>query len=143
MRSVVLALLLSACAFDPAGLDLPSGPDAGAGDAVPLSTTSPSGEPRGFEVEPSGDAWPYTAAERQALLALANTASIATLDDDAAIDRRAAENIIAHRLGPDAAPGTADDDPFDDLDELDAVTYVGVTTLDKLLAYAYAMGMVD
>jgi DNA uptake protein ComE-like DNA-binding protein len=146
MRSLLLALLLSACTFDQAGLDMATGsaPDAGASevDAEALST-SLTGEPRGLEVEPSGDAWPYTAPERHALLTLANTASLATLDVDAALDQRAAANIIAHRLGPDHQSGTGDDDPFDDLDELDAVKYVGMSTLDKLLAYAYALGMIE
>jgi hypothetical protein len=43
-----------------------------------------------------------------------------------------AGNLHAHRLGPDGAPGTADDDLFDDYDELDAVPFVGPATLDAL-----------
>lgn len=146
MRSLLLALLLSACTFDQAGLDVAtgSGPDAGASEAdAEALTTSLTDQPRGLELDPPSDGWTYTAAERHALLTLANTASIAALDIDAALDQRAAENIVDHRLGPDHEPGTADDDPFDDLDELDAVKYVGVSTLDKLLVYAYALGMFD
>ncbi|HUH02724.1 MAG TPA: hypothetical protein VML75_12080 [Kofleriaceae bacterium] len=146
MRPLLLALLLSACTFDPAGLDVPTGsaPDAGAPEAdAEVLTASLDDQPRGLELDPPADAWPYTAAERHALLALANTASLTALDIDAALDRRAAENIIAHRVGPDQQPGTSDDDPFDDLDELDAVKYVGASTIDKLLVYAYALGMID
>jgi phosphatidylserine/phosphatidylglycerophosphate/cardiolipin synthase-like enzyme len=44
----------------------------------------------------------------------------------------AAKNLIAHRDGPDTLPGTGDDDPFDDLAELDAVKYVGPLTLKRL-----------
>lgn len=75
-----------------------------------------------------------------AILGVANTASLEALDVDAALDKRAAENIVAHRDGADMTPGTADDDPFDTLDELDAVAYVGDSALAKLLAYAQAQG---
>ena len=64
------------------------------------------------------------------------------LDDLVRLDRRAAENLIAHRDGSDGAPGGGDDDLFDDIDEVDAVPYVGPSALDKLLAYAAAQGYV-
>ncbi len=44
-----------------------------------------------------------------------------------------AGNILTHRLGPDGLPGTADDDIFDDFDEVDAVHFVGPATLDALV----------
>ena len=44
-----------------------------------------------------------------------------------------AREIVAHRAGSDGAVGTADDDVFDDLDELDAVPFVGELALGKLV----------
>jgi hypothetical protein len=45
----------------------------------------------------------------------------------------AAREIVAHRDGPDGDPGTADDDLYDDLDELDQVDFVGALALGKLV----------
>lgn len=45
----------------------------------------------------------------------------------------AASAIVAHRHGPDGAAGTADDDIFDSLDELDQVDFVGQLALGKLV----------
>jgi DNA uptake protein ComE-like DNA-binding protein len=82
-----------------------------------------------------------TPAEIAAILAVANDTTFTTLDEAVGLDRRAAENIVAHREGPDATPGTADDDRFDTLEELDAVAYVGESALGKLLSYAQSNGM--
>jgi phosphatidylserine/phosphatidylglycerophosphate/cardiolipin synthase-like enzyme len=81
-------------------------------------------------------------AEEAAVLALVNDPQVdfALLDDDVALDKRAATNIIAYRDGADALPETADDDLFDSVGELDAIPYVGSSALDKLLAYAVAHG---
>lgn len=64
------------------------------------------------------------------------------LDDVVRLDRRAAENLIAHRDGADGVYGTSDDDAFDDIAEVDAVPYVGPAALDRLLAFAEAEGYV-
>src|SRR5688572_12991619 len=61
--------------------------------------------------------------------------SMTELDIDAALDKRAAENIIAHRDG--------DDDLFDDLEELDELSFVGQKAFDALLKYAIAEGYLD
>lgn len=45
-----------------------------------------------------------------------------------------AKSIVAHRVGPDGALGTGDDDLFDDLAELDGVDFVGTVVLDYLVA---------
>ncbi|MCA9618827.1 MAG: hypothetical protein KC731_07395 [Myxococcales bacterium] len=84
-----------------------------------------------------------TEAEADAVIDLVNEASLVVLDDDVGLDKRAAENIVAHRDGADATPSTSDDDPFDDIEELDAVPYVGPSALDKLVAYVHAQGLVD
>lgn len=58
---------------------------------------------------------------------LANEASLEVLDDDVALDRRAAKNIVAAR-------------PFRNLTALDAVKYVGPKAFTKLLAFAQEQG---
>jgi subtilisin-like proprotein convertase family protein len=61
-----------------------------------------------------------------------------TLDVDVGLDRRAAENLIAHRDGPDGFYHTNDDDFFDTLEEVDSISYVGPSAMAKLVAYAEA-----
>jgi len=65
---------------------------------------------------------------------------VVRLDVQAGLDSRAALNIIAHRDGPDERLGTTDDDLFDSIAELDAVSYVGVVALEKLAAFSIANG---
>jgi hypothetical protein len=77
-----------------------------------------------------------TSAEAQGILYVVNSATVQALDVDAELDSRAAKNIVAHRLGPDAEAGTADDNPFGDIAELDAVPQVGASALEKLRVYA-------
>jgi len=68
--------------------------------------------------------------------------TFAVLDDDARLDRRAAANLVAHRDGPDAEAGTADDETFDTVAEVDDVSWVGPSTLNRLAAYARENGWV-
>lgn len=81
-----------------------------------------------------------SSADAAELLAFVNHASTtaAVLDDAIGLDARAVKAIVAHRDGPDAARGTADDDLFGSIGELDAVSYVGDAALKKLLAWAIA-----
>ncbi len=51
---------------------------------------------------------------------------------DLGLRSNAAENIVAHRHGPDGLPGTGDDDIFDDLQELDGVRFVGPVAMETL-----------
>jgi len=83
--------------------------------------------------------------EALAVLALVNDhlVNAVELDDDARLYKTAAYNIIGHRNGPDGVVGTADDDAFDDLNELDAVKYVGKVALERLLEYAISQGYLD
>jgi len=80
--------------------------------------------------------------EAAAVLALVNhpDTDLDILDIDARLHKTAATNIIAHRNGPDGVFGTADDDTFGDLAELDAIKFVGPTALSRLLEYAIAEG---
>ncbi|HMV66533.1 MAG TPA: nuclease A inhibitor family protein [Myxococcota bacterium] len=77
-----------------------------------------------------------------AILALLNdpATTLTTLDIDAALERRAATNLINYRNGRDRVVGTADDNRFDTLAEADAVAYVGDAAIAALLAYAVAHG---
>lgn len=70
-----------------------------------------------------------------AILKLANTASLDVLDDDVALNAKAARGIVAHRDGPDGLPGTDDDGWFATLAELDAVKYVGTATFHRFEDY--------
>lgn len=81
-------------------------------------------------------------AEARAVLALVNDPEVGfdTLDDDARLNAKAANAIIDHRDGEDGEPGTADDNLFDDLAELDAAPFVGQSALNALLSYAIAHG---
>lgn len=71
----------------------------------------------------------------------AETAS--SLRSGARVTSRVATNITKHRNGADGMPGTADDDRFDTLAELDAIPYVGPATLNALLARARELGYVS
>lgn len=78
-----------------------------------------------------------------AVLALVNAADFAKLDDEVGLDRRAAENIVAYRRGPDQLDATNDDNLFDDLAELDAVKWVGPRAFGKLSDFVLAEGLVE
>jgi predicted outer membrane repeat protein len=69
------------------------------------------------------------------VLYLANRLDRDTLDFEVTLDSRAAANIVAYRAGADGVEGTTDDQAFDDLDELDAVSFVGASAMADLLGY--------
>ena len=83
--------------------------------------------------------------EARAVLALANDVAVdvGELDDEVGLNSRAAIGIIEHRDGDDGEAGTADDNRFDDLAELDAVPFVGKTALAALLSYAIEHGYLE
>lgn len=83
--------------------------------------------------------------EALGVLAMVNDRSttFTLLDVDAALDKRAAQGLITHRDGADALPGTADDNLFDTVQEMDDVAYVGDSALAALLGYARAHGWVS
>jgi len=58
-----------------------------------------------------------------------DSTTFAVLDTQVKLDRRAAQNLVAHRDGGD---------PFDSIDEVDAIAYVGPTPLQKLVDFARA-----
>jgi phosphatidylserine/phosphatidylglycerophosphate/cardiolipin synthase-like enzyme len=81
--------------------------------------------------------------EAAAVLALVNDTALdaATLKAGAHVTARVAGNITKKRDGADGQAGTADDDPFGTLAELDAVPYVGPATLNALLGMARDRGL--
>ena len=64
------------------------------------------------------------------------TTTTKVLTDEVGLTSTQAHNIVTYRDGPDESPGTADDNLFDSLEELDAVKYIGPVTLSKLELYA-------
>ena len=79
---------------------------------------------------------PQTAEELALEMLNLETTTFDFLDLDVALNSITATNIIAHRDGADGIYGTADDDLFDTIDELDAVYYVGPSALNTILTYA-------
>ncbi len=76
----------------------------------------------------------YSTCQLAEVLKLVNE-STSTADKlgDLGLTDDAAKAIVKHRAGPDGQAGTGDDDVFDDLDELDAVDFVGALALGKLV----------
>jgi len=82
-------------------------------------------------------------AEARAVLALVNDRGV-TADElvrGARVTGAVGRDVTAHRDGPDGRAGTADDDPFDTLRELDAVRGVGPATIKRLFEYAKQKGL--
>ncbi len=80
----------------------------------------------------------FTACQLREVLEIVNesTSTAELLKSDVGIHTRAANAIVAHRMGPDGKPGTGDDDIFDDLAELDGVAHVGPAALEAMVKYA-------
>ncbi|MDQ3340754.1 MAG: hypothetical protein M4D80_36815 [Myxococcota bacterium] len=76
----------------------------------------------------------FSTCQLAEVLKIANE-STSTVDKlrEAGVADNAAKAIVAHRNGADGDAGTADDDVFDDLDELDAVDFVGNLALGRLV----------
>jgi phosphatidylserine/phosphatidylglycerophosphate/cardiolipin synthase-like enzyme len=92
-------------------------------------------EEEGVFSEGKADAYGFSSCTAAAIVAYLNQS---TTGYDAlralGISKSAAKNIAAHRDGADATPGTADDDPFDDLYELDKVRWVGSAVMKRIAA---------
>lgn len=126
--SIALSLALAA-----AGCGAPSPED----EAAPVQPADDAESQD--DVELAGDT-----AEALTVLEFLNDAgtTFEMLDEAAGLDSRAAENLIAHRDGQDLVAGTADDDLFESLDEVDAISFVGPVTVEKLSQYVTAQGWV-
>lgn len=108
--------------------------------AVSTSVVACGAEPEGFEEEVGGSAatisWPAHEVDLVVKLVNDPSTTFEVLDIDVGLDARAAGNIITHRNGPDMVYPSADDNKFDNIEELDAVGYVGETALSQLRTYA-------
>lgn len=109
---------LVACAPDSADIKAPASPDAAVKD---------------IPAEDSADA--------VIALYLANSLDQDTLDHDVTLDSRAAANIVTTRAGVDGIEGTSDDVVFETIEQLDAVSYVGSSAMDDLVAYGLDQGL--
>ena len=83
-------------------------------------------------------------ADAIGMLAFLNDAGtdLALLDDDVALDSRAAGAIIDWRDGDDAVQGSSDDRSYTTMEQLDARYYVGDSAMNKIQAYALDAGFV-
>jgi len=82
-------------------------------------------------------------ADEAAALAFVNDRHLTTyevLDVDCGLRSDSARQIIAHRDGQDQIPGTADDNLFGSLADLDAVYRVGQWTIDQIKTCADTFG---
>jgi hypothetical protein len=64
--------------------------------------------------------------------------TVETLTQEIGVRATAATNIVAHVRGRDGRLGTRDDNPFDSIEELDAVPQVGPATIKAIDAYLAA-----
>jgi phosphatidylserine/phosphatidylglycerophosphate/cardiolipin synthase-like enzyme len=104
--------------------------DLAALDAVPYVGKSAFEKLTAYALAHGYDGSPVEVDNKEvAVLALVNdpATTVELLDDDVGLDARAARNLIAER-------------PFADLDEVDAVSYVGASALQRLIDYALAHG---
>lgn len=117
--SLVVLSLLSACAAPSS----PASPDPKSSSDLVLAEDSP---------------------EASAVLAFVNDggATAGFLDAVVELDSRAARGIAEHRDGTDGAAGTSDDDRFESISELDAISWVGPVALSKLIDFANREGWI-
>jgi hypothetical protein len=88
----------------------------------------------------------YLFSDRLGLTTFLNDQSrtnLSRLDVGCAIRRDSAQNLISHRDGHDMTPGTADDNLFEGLDEIDAVAVVGLWTIERLYSCAEKYGYIN
>jgi hypothetical protein len=102
------------------------------------STEPVDGEDDSFTFDGKGDDAGLSKRETDAVLRVANKSTRESLDDDVALDARAARAIMRYRTGADGVAGTDDDRRFWTLDELDRVPYVGPVAFENLTEYAGA-----
>ena len=87
--------------------------------------------------DPNAEPPPVDELEAKVLAMLNHgTTTLTILDIDAGLTATAAKNLVQHRDGPDGLFGTADDDLFDSMQEVDDVKYVGASAIAQLEAYA-------
>jgi len=113
-----------------------------AGCVAEEATESPDGiDDRALDGKADGTQ--LTECEAGKILELLNSGTTAEALVGAGIHARAAKELAAHRDGEDAAFGTADDDLYDNIDEVDEVAYVGRVAFGQLAAAVRARCIAD
>jgi len=84
---------------------------------------------------------PSTRSREEAILGVVNHPDISfeVLDYGVGLDRRAAFSIFSYRAGPDEESNTFDDARFVTVDEIDELSFVGQSALNKLFSYSRKM----
>lgn len=93
---------------------------------------SPDGIDEAGVVDGKADGDELTACEQQAIVSFLNEGGDADALEAVGVHSRAAANLVEHRDGADGRFGSADDDLFDDIAEVDAISYVGPTAFRQL-----------
>ena len=116
---------------------------AATASCVDGSGTIEDGADEAILADGKADGQTLTEAEVFAVLRLANGSDASALSHDYALTARVARNIVDYRAGADGTLGTADDQAYDSLAELDAVPYVGPKAFRSLLDHAQGADQVD
>ena len=122
--SLIVALILSALSFSVAAC----------GPAADTEGPTSSPDSRDAVAIPEGKAdAPWSDCQTEQALLWLNDPST-TLQDvkDAGVHGRGAGNLIEHRNGPDGEYPSKDDDPFNTLEEIDDVYWVGPVAVEQL-----------
>lgn len=103
---------------------------------------SEDGRDDSFTTDGKLDGVQASAAEAVAILDVVNTMSKAKLVSEVNLSAKAADAIVAVRIGDDEAAGTSDDHEFSSLADLDMVPYVGPNAFQALLDYVHDADLV-
>ncbi|MBP9089344.1 MAG: hypothetical protein KBG15_24695, partial [Kofleriaceae bacterium] len=117
------------------------------GITTPACVDDGTGIEDGFEedfadAEGKADGYSLSEAQATAVMAAADTLAVEQLKSEVGLSTRAAKYIANYVAGADKNRGTADDQQFDSLEELDGVAYVGPQALAALVEYAKTAGLV-
>lgn len=117
LSTAALALVFAACGPAASGGGPNSSPDGKHADALPAG---------------KADA-PWSECQSEQVMLWLNDPNTTLADlEEAGVHGRGAGNLIEHRNGPDGEYMTEDDDPFNTLEEVDDVYWVGPTAMDQL-----------
>ena len=85
-----------------------------------------------------------SSAETFGVLALLRDPAVTeeVLDERVELDARAAHNLAWHRAGPDGMFPSHDDAPFDRIEDVQAVSWVGPVAMERLISFALLEGYV-
>jgi hypothetical protein len=122
------------------GLATTLGASATTGCAAQTSSDEPAISSDELRSDASAAGIVYGTPDANAVIAVANDAALSTAmyEDDVRINAQFAEAIVRARIGDDLQAGTADDDSFKSLEELDALPKSRSKDFAALLAFAKA-----